>query len=283
MAGGFGFSAAFLSKNKELAALVKRATSQGYEMDRFLDELKTTKWWKTLSDSQRRYDIQAVENPAELSRSVSQAKTTVSLLAARMGIGLSAAVIQDYARQMVRNGLSEEEIRNLIGIRYDKSEGGLARFGIAGRAVVDLKKMAEDYGIPISKGALNNFSSYIARGLGTVETYESWFRDNAKRQYAGVADQIEKGFTVRQILDPYLQMAAEELGVNPATMSISDGKWNAAISHRGKAGEPPRAMTFDEWTAKLRTDTKYGWDKTQNGQKAASTLATELMKRMGAM
>jgi hypothetical protein len=41
-------------------------------------------------------------------------------------------------------------------------------------------------------------------------------------------------------------------------------------------------MTFDEWTSHIRTDKRYGFDKSQRGQRAAAVLSNELMQAFGA-
>lgn len=277
----YGFSDAFMKAHPDIRKIVDQATAGSWEDEKFLDEIRKTSWWKSQSDAQKRYDAEIVDNPGQVGRNVSQMVMTIRNLATRMGFNTKSAIsaANALARAAVRNGWSEEEIRYHVGSRYARGEGP----GMIGQTRSELKEMAGNYGVKVSPQNLTNITKAVLRGIRTTEDYEVYFRDHAKRNYAAISAQLDQGFTTRQILDPYLQQAAEELGVNPATMNITDGKWTAAIQYRPKGESAPRTMTQDEWTAKLRTDKNYGYDGSQNGQKAAATFGAEMMRLMGAM
>jgi hypothetical protein len=274
----YGFAANFLKANKEIGTLVKKATAGGWEMDKFLDALKLTKWWKARSDAQKRFDVELYENVGQVTGSLTEKAAVIHRMLIQMGFSLARSKVLAIARMAVRNGMSDAELRDLVGLKY--SHGGNA--GMIGQTRGDVKKLAGDFGIKVSSANQDNIVRAVLRGVRTVEDYEAYFRDQAKAQFSGVAAQLDKGFTLRQILDPYLQLAAEETGANAATMDITDGMWNAAAQYVEKPGATARAMTMDEWTKKVRTDTRYGFDKSQNGQRAAAVLANQLMEAFGA-
>ena len=278
----YGFAPAFLNTNPELKKLVATATAGGWELDKFLDTLKTTKWWKSRSDAQKRYDVAVAENPGQVVGDVQTAARTISRMLVTMGMNLSMRTVTDLARQAVRNGLSEAELRYLVGTKYH--HGGTT--GMIGKTRAELTEMAKQYGISATVAQQNNQIETVLQGVRTTADYETYYRDAAKMHFKAIASQLDAGFTTREILDPYIQMAAQELGVNPNTIDISQAKWNAPITYRGErpvSATEPRTMTFDEWTKQMRTDTQYGWDKTQNAQKQAATLSTQIMETFGAM
>jgi hypothetical protein len=282
----YGFAPAFLNHAPEIKKLVKKATAAGWEMDKFLDALKTTKWWKARTDSQKRFDIEIRENPKEIQGQLHKAYSAIWLIAARMGVKLSHAQVRAMGKAYVRNDMSEDALREAIGIKFRYT-------GMSGQANVaraELKEIATNYGVGVTKAALDSQTRNILMGRRTVADFEEYYRGQAERLFPAIANQLDKGFTVRQILDPYLQIAAEETGINPTTINITSGKWLAPVQYvpntpgTGSATSKPaaRPMTFDEWTSKIRTDTQYGWDKSQNAQKAASVLSTQLMEAFGA-
>ena len=287
----YGFAAAFLNHVPEIKKLVKRATAGGWEMDKFLDALKVTKWWKARSDAQRRFDVEIRENPGEVKAKLHKAYDAIWLIAARLGVKLNNAQVRALGKAYVRNDMTEDALREAIGIKFRYT-------GMSGQANVaraELKQMAANYGVGVTRAALDSQTRNVLMGRRTVADFEEYYRGQAERLFPAIALQLDKGFTVRQILDPYLQIAAEETGVNPQTLYITSAKWLAPIQfvpNTPGAGTPrtgtstskaePRAMTFDEWTAKLRTDKQYGYDQSQNGQKAASVLSTQLMEAFGA-
>jgi hypothetical protein len=278
----YGFSAAFLKSHKDVAAIVNKAVSGSWEMDKFLDALRQTRWWKTTSDAQRRYDVQLAENPGEINESVSRMVSAIQRMLIQMGMSLPNSTVGSLARQAVRNAWNEEELRNFVGIKYH--HGGSQ--GMIGKTRQQLTQLAGDYGVKLSDHMLGNFTELVIRGLRTVDDYKKYMIDAAKSQYKAVAPQLDQGFTIRQILDPYLAIAAEELGKNVATLDISNPMWNAAIQYRGEkpvSATPQRTMTNDEWLRTVRTDKRYGWDQGQNAQKAAAVMARELATAFGAM
>jgi hypothetical protein len=281
----YGFTQRFLNAVPELKKLVASAVAEGLEDDLFLEKLKATSWWRRLTDAQRRYQVLQYDNPREIQSQVLRQISVIERMLGSMGMRTSRAYTVQLARESVRSGWTEAEVRFAVGQRYGR--GGAAPgiglgTGLVGQANTAIDKLYGDYGMKVTAATRTSMIRNVLSGTLTVADYTQFVRDRAAAQYTAVADQINQGFTVRQIVDPYLQAAAEELGVNPATIDISNAMWSAPLQHRDKAGAAPREMTMDEWTAKLRTDTRYGWDKSQNAQRAAATFAGQLMGVMGA-
>jgi hypothetical protein len=280
----YGFAASFLKTAPEIQKLVTKATAGGWEMDKFLDSLKTTSWWKARSDAQKRYDIEIRENPGQVTEAVRAMSATIRRMMISMGFSagsMSPNVIANLARQHIRNGTSQEELRYIIGTRFQF--GG--NTGMIGRARADLAKLNAEYGVSMSKGGMNNAIETILQGVMTVDDYRANAITAAKNLYQGAAPQLDQGFTMRQILDPYISAAAQELGVSESAIDITKGLWSAPAQYRGEkpaSATPQRMMTMDEWTKTIRTDNRYGFDKSQNGQRAASVLAGQLMTAFGA-
>lgn len=276
----FGFSEAFLATRPDIKAIVDKATDEAWTMDKFLDSVRATKWWKNLSDAQKAYDVERAENPGEIRRKLANMQLTIRNMAIRMGFTSrsATAAAQKLAEKAVRDGWSEEEVRLYVGAQYSKG----AAAGMAGQTQAQLKEMAASYGVKLGGPTANDITRAVLQGVRTVEDYETFLRDTAKRQYRAIASDLDAGYTVRQVLDPYLQAAADELGVNVNTLDTTSSMWNAAITYVPKGEKEPRAMTQDEWMARMRTDNRYGWDKTQNAQRQAAILSNELSRAFGA-
>lgn len=277
----YGFSDAFLKTQPAIKELVDQATEGGWTMEKFLDAVRGTKWWKNLSDSQKAFDVEAAENPAEIGRQVNQMFTLIRSMATRMGFSTVSAnaAANKYARMAVRNAWSEEEIRLYVGGLYRHG----AAAGMAGQTQAELKQMAANYGISLGGPTMNDITRAVLQGVRTVEDYETYVRNLAKKHYSAVASDMDAGFTLRDILDPYIQAAAQELGINPNTVDLTKGGlWTAPVQYVPKGEKAPRAMTQDEWVARMRTDKRYGWDRTQNAQRQAAILGEQLMQAFGA-
>jgi hypothetical protein len=106
---------------------------------------------------------------------------------------------------------------------------------------------------------------------------EDIFREQAKVLYPAVERQLDAGRTVRDMLSPYLQAAASELGVPPDQMDTFKSKWTVPLTGGAKGGP----MTLDEWTKTYRTDKRYKYDQSASAKQAAAGIATELGRLMG--
>jgi hypothetical protein len=276
----YGFSTSFLKKNKAVKSLVDKAIKSQWTPDRFIDELKKTSWWKSRSDSQKRFAALSAENPAELRKQISNAWGKVRNMAARLGIPLSTATVRSMATAWVKNGLDEDQMRDMIGKRYRIGSKGTAEqrgtVGIAGAARFALDEMSREYGMTWSRSFLQSAASKVARGRAQVSDFESYAREQASLRFKAIANDIKEGRTVREIIDPYIQVASEELGLPASIFDTNNVKWLKPVS-----GD--HQFSMDEWVKTIRSDKSYGYDQSQNASRQASVFATQLMSRMGAM
>lgn len=281
----YGFSSGFLNANPDIRRLVDQAIDEGWTQTRFSDELKQTNWWSKRSDAQRRYDLMKVENPAEIDRQESEARGTIRRLAQRLGVRLDGEKVSALARRWVRNDLSEEEMRSLVGREYETSSRPDAynreNLGMAGQARHQLAAMAREYGFSLSLDRLNEMTRQVVRGTRQVEDYTGFFRERAESLFPSIQADLREGRTVREVLDPYLNIAAEELGINPRTMNTTASKWLKPLQHTPKGESGARRMTNEEWVQELRTNTRYGFDESNNAQRQGAELARALGERMG--
>lgn len=275
----YGFSTQFLNKYKGIRNLVDRAIDDGWTTTRFVDELRKTSWWKSRSDAQKRFAAMSVENPGEIRRQLSEASTQVKNLATRLGVSLSSGAVSNIAESWVKNDLDEAQVRDMVGRRYITRRRGNARqrgvIGVGGAAYAQINEMSRQYGLRWGDRFLTGAARNVARGVRQVSDYESYAREQASRLYKAVAADIKEGRTVREILDPYMQIASEELGLPVSTLDANASKWTAPIS-----GD--KQMTTDEWLAKIRSESRYGYDASNSASRQASIFSGQIMNMMGA-
>jgi hypothetical protein len=104
-------------------------------------------------------------------------------------------------------------------------------------------------------------------------------RELAKTKYGHLADLIEQGFTLAELSTPFKQQAASILEKSPDAINMSEANFEAAYNF-GEPGQK-RMMTSGEWEIMLRSDAKYGWDKTNNAKAEARQLATSIAQAFG--
>lgn len=279
LAARYGYAISFFSSNPELKRLLANAQKANWDVANFQAAIRNTKWWKARSEAQRQYDIGLTADPGEWNRRVAEAQAKVTQQAAAMGVRLTAAQAKANAQAFVRNGSTDQEIAAALANTWHNQYAADVAAGTADQtpvgqaadAIGALKEMASAYGYPLGVDRLNDQVTQVLAGNAQVKDYEETYKTWAKKNFAGVADMIDAGQTLRDILDPYTQIASQELGADKAGMLASDPKWQKALT--GAQGGP---MTLTDWRTTLRSDSQYGWDSSRSAQDDAYKLVAGL-------
>lgn len=142
--------------------------------------------------------------------------------------------------------------------------------------------LANDYGIPMTFDTAQQQVARVVNGSSTGDALTEELRRQAKAMYPQLSQQIDAGSTVTDIYAPYKQLATSVLGVNPASVSLSDPKWQQPLQYHAKDGQV-RLATTDEWMTQLRTDPRFGYDHTTNGRSEAAQLTSQISQIFGTM
>lgn len=119
----------------------------------------------------------------------------------------------------------------------------------------------------------------VLTGTITTQDFQRQQREIAKKRYGHLADLIDQGVTLEDLAGNYKQTAAKLLEVDPNTIDMSSADYEVALAF-GEEGKK-RAMTTGEWEKLLRTDSRYGWEKTENAKSEARSLANNLAQAFG--
>ena len=140
-----------------------------------------------------------------------------------------------------------------------------------------MRALAKSYGIPINDDFINE---KVREGLGQQDPAE-WlagqrgvFLQQAKTLYPSVSNLLETT-DLETIMQPYRNLAFDMLGIPPIQQNVNDPMWNAAL--KGENGP----MSLDQWMTTLRSDPKYGWNKTQRAKTEMVELGDELLAAFG--
>jgi hypothetical protein len=116
-------------------------------------------------------------------------------------------------------------------------------------------------------------------GVITSEDVQRQQRELAKTKYGHLSNLIDQGFTLEELASPFKQQAAQLLERSPDDINMGDAIFEAAYNYGDTSQK--RMMTTGEWEIMLRSDAKYGWDKTQNAKQEARQLASSIAQAFG--
>ena len=154
--------------------------------------------------------------------------------------------------------------------------------GQAGQNITRLRQIADDYLVPISDGTLAEWAKNMLKGEVDEEMFRKTMVEQAKSLFPGLAQALDRGISVRQYVNPYVELAARELELNPTAIDLKDPKWSKPLFQTTKDGQPSQ-MSLAEWQTELRRNTQYGWQNTKAARAEASTFALGLLEDFGAI
>lgn len=271
-----------LKTDKQVRDILLRAAQEEWTDGKLQAELFNTAWWKKTAETRRVWDARYGTNgtdPATGQQMLRNQERDIQAAAARMGVPLSADQARLLATNVLRNGWTPLMVQESLGrlFRMKSAKPG------TGTATVDaLRAMAAQYAVRISSPTLAQWTRDILGGRTDENGFRSYLAAQAKRLFPEIADEIDEGRSVREYFDPYAE-AAVDLGVvaNAAEFDLADERWRRAIFDVDPKGKRV-IRNLDQWERELKTDPRYGYDRTPRGVREATDLASGLARAMGA-
>jgi hypothetical protein len=254
MEARFGYATAFFNSDPSLKAVYAKAKAQRWDQTNFQAALRNTSWYKKRTATQRQFDETYYKDQATYKDTIADRRDTLIQQAAALGVDTSTpefatwlngtpargktAAVRGAAETAVRNGASDSEIQTMLASYWYKTYYGAGAKGTEMRPGVDidqqtltgqaastasqLRTLASQYGYPAGNDWLEQNVYKVLNGTQNVSDTQEQMKRWAMSQYGAVADRIQNGETVEQILDPYKQVAAEVLGSDKSMMTNNE-------------------------------------------------------------
>jgi len=145
---------------------------------------------------------------------------------------------------------------------------GKGHFGIA---YTTLRNAYFENGIPISQATLNKQVLESASNTDRLKANMNLINLQAKTIFPALTDKIDAGYTVKQLLSPYLQSRANILEEDADTIDIKELK--------DIAKDPKGLMNLYDYEVSLRQNPK--WRFTKNAQDSMARVASKLAQTFG--
>lgn len=269
----------------ELADLIRRAEAENWTEEAFLGAVKATEYWRLHNETERDWYALQGSDPAKAHELADAKYKQIHRWADELGVLVTADDLNTLTDQAMRAGVSDDLIKESLAHTFKLSTlGGKDHpAGVAATTVQQINSLVSDYAVQISDQTKEQWTQQVLAGTITVDDFKGYLSTMAKSRYAGLTQALDRGITVRQYAEPYVQMAARELEIDPSSVDLSDPKWQSFLDFRDpKTGEAGQ-MTMAEWLHTIRTDSKYGYDQTTGARQTSAQLATALAQTFGAI
>lgn len=261
--------------------MLKQAADEGWPPEKVQSHMQQTPYWKGTTDSQRQWDLLRATDPATAKQKWDVQWNHVADMRYKLGANITDDQFTWIATVAINNGWSDDTInRTILGVMQG---GKLPAGGDLGAAITQIKGLAQDYGVHMGDAALLNHASGLLTGAHDAAGLADYFRGWAQKRFGNnteLVSALDRGMTVKQYADPYLQMAANELGLNPASIDLTKAKWSRFLDETDpKTGTP---MSLLQWQSTIRQDKRYNYNATAGAADQASQLVSALAKEFGA-
>lgn len=207
---------------------------------------------------------------AELT-SLQKARTTKTKT--EKGVELSTYGVTPQERTNILN----KYIKQFAAVRISNAEAGdptaqaLLTKGEFGVAYTSLKNAYADNGMKFNAKTLANQALESSIDPNKLKVNVNLINLNAKTMFPALSQGIDSGYTVKQLLSPYLQTRANILEEDADTIDIS--------TLTNIASKPGEMMGLYDYEVSLRKDPK--WKYTKNAQDTLSSVALRMAKTFG--
>lgn len=182
------------------------------------------------------------------------------------------AINMGYTDERLKQETYKEVFKKVDGKYVNPT--ALARV-TAGNDYLNVKLIGKQYFNEISPDTIEKV---LTGEIGTADVQRQQ-RYLAGQTYGHLDGLLEQGLTLQDIASSYQTSAAKLLELDPNTIDMSAANYEVALNF-GEEGKK-RVMSKGEWEKLLRTDSRYGWEKTTNAKDEARGLAANLVQAFG--
>lgn len=274
----FGYLAVYLD-HPEIGPILRQAADSGWTQERLQAALFNTNFWKTTSQSQREWNMLRTSDPAEANRRLQGMQAQLRNLVDQQGFGdrFDDAALSQMSEIFLSQNMSQEEMQRALFAHIPYIQGRTP-VGTAGLTMQQVKTRAGEYGLPMSDQAAYDWATRIASGAATQDAVDVYLREQAKSRYSWLAEDLDRGATVRGLFDPMIQTASQLLEIDPSRIDLTDPRFSQLIDHTDENGVR-RSMTLAEAGQAVRSMSE--WQTTDNAKQAASQAADSILKSFG--
>jgi hypothetical protein len=309
-AAKYGAQAALINSVPELSNLLSEAIAGKWNSAKWQLAYQNSDWFQSHASSFRDYETTRLSDHGAFVDQYNNLLKQIQTQAAAEGIDVSnfggpitpdqvqsldasnpvAYLLQHYFNSGVPSDILNQYIAQHGQIA--KSSAGTTGGQVASIAN-DLKSYAASMGVasqfltPTWKNAnmqpgvdyFNNAAQAVISGLTTVDGEKNLYKQQAMNIYKPFADQIDKGFTVAQLANPYTSAAANLLEISPESINLGASTGLGYDVTKALQGDGTNPMTLDQFTSQIKQRPE--WLSTTNARNSLMDTATQLLRNFG--
>lgn len=276
-AESYGFMLELFESNSELKKLFDKAVKGGWTPSKFQAQLRDTKWWKSTSESARKFLTLQYGDPATANQQISQMQVKVAQMTKALGGNAAGKDMKALAIKAIMNGWDDSMLRYQIG-RVLPLKGDI-RPGEAGEAIDKLSEYAYNMGVTMTPEWFDLAARKIVSGMATQQDYEDTIRKSAKTLFPQWAKQLDSGQSVADIASPYFSSMVQILELPSGSVNLFDPLIKKSLQYKDPQTGANAVKPLWQFENDLRQDNR--WKGTQNAQNSMMQVAHQVLADFG--
>lgn len=273
---------AYLLNEPEVAGVLGRAITEGWDPGKLQANLYATRWWRTHSETSRNWSTLVATDPAEAGRQRQEMLTRIDNEARRLGVKYRGGDLIVIMETALKRGYTDAQITQAIAHLGRKR--GFNSAGDLRASMNDLRAMGKQYAINLSAPSLQNWAIAMNTGRLTEDGLRAHFQQMALRSLdpQGKNEVLKRGLnmglTVRDVYSGVIETVASELEVDASRIDLADNYWGKLVRFKDDEGVQ-RPMNETEAIQWSRSQT--AWQQTNGARESYAGLANAMTTKWG--
>lgn len=280
LAQKYGYALEVIYSVPELKRLFNRAVNAKkgqYTAERFQAELQGTDWFRNNDQYFRKAWAAEQIGGADWQADLQEAQAAVQAAARGVGADLTPEETAALARRYIYEGWNEPTRQGFLAealsgeISFMPSASGQQMMrGAAGNLQDQLKSLAFANGLRYNDDWYLSAARSVASGLTSADDWKRDIRSQAASMFPTFAEQINAGATAFDVASPYMNVLAQTLEQNPASITLDNPDVRRAMMD---------GMGLFEFQQMLRQ--KPEWMATKQAEDRTADISLQVMKMFG--
>lgn len=268
----FGTLYLWLFDDPEVGPLFQQAAREEWDPNLLESKLRTTKWWTSRTEAQRKWVALEQTDPGETVRRVNEAKAKIAQLGQMLGIELTDQDAGGIAWQSLREGMTEQQVRSIVASRGPAAAGTQVN--------TDVRGMARSYMLDLDDDTIDRLTRQVFSGVLTEDGLRTFMTQKALAKFPTMADQIKAGITPEDFFGDYRTMVSRLTDTSAAQVDLMrDPEWSKILSTTDPKTGQARPMSLPEAQSFVRRTSRYASSNT--GRKEMAEYVGTLTQILG--
>jgi peptidoglycan LD-endopeptidase LytH len=271
-------------QHPELGPILIRGGLLEQAEDLILNAIKQTNWWAQTDVIRRQWEGLKITDEGEANRQRLARGAVLRDAAGKAGVDLLPSQLETLVEESLSLGWNEAQIIDAIVSedQFDPNGEDPQALGDLRTITENIKMMASRYMLTYSPTVQQELSRRIVAGELEEDDLRSQFISDAKGRFPHFSDQLDKGYTITQLMDTRANEVGRILGIDAEEVDfLDDPRFQSILEYDDGTGEGIRSMNLMETRRHLATLPEY--ENTADAHARGSSLANTLLKKFGAI